>query len=58
MNRELLSRVCHTPGIPGYEDDIEATVWLLKVFLEHARIAAAGHGSKRTPRLRIGCSTA
>ncbi len=23
MNRTLLEKVCHTPGIPGYEDDIQ-----------------------------------
>lgn len=26
MNRELLELVCHTPGIPGYEDDIQAVI--------------------------------
>ena len=26
MNRELLEKVCHTPGIPGYEDAIQDVV--------------------------------
>ena len=26
MNRELLETVCHTPGVPGYEDDIQDVI--------------------------------
>ena len=26
MNRELLEKVCHTPGIPGYEDAVVEAV--------------------------------
>jgi len=26
MNRELLEKVCHTPGIPGYEDDVQDVI--------------------------------
>ncbi len=26
MNRTLLEKVCHTPGIPGYEDDVQDVI--------------------------------